>query len=251
MLPAPAADYTVKLDAFEGPLDLLLFLVRREEVELWDIPIEKITGQFLDYLARAEELDIHLAGDFIVMAATLIYIKSRRLLPDEPAADDAAAEERDEEADPRFELIRRLLEYKRFKEAADHLRQREAARLGVFVRPPVKPPRDPAPQPLRLGEVAVLDLLTAFNAMLRRYAARWPVRELERARFTVGEKIELLLVTIPAGEDAAVDFEELFEGDASREEVVVTFLALLELIRLRRLRARQEESFAPIRVWRV
>ncbi len=243
---APAPDYKVRLEVFEGPLDLLLFLVRKEEVELWDIPLERITQQFLDYLAECEAVDIHLAGDFIVMAATLIYIKSRRLLPDEVATSEDEPDE--DESDPRFELIRRLIEYKRFKLAAGHLQTREASRLDVFLRPPVKPAFEAAP--LHLEEIGMLDLLTAFNAMLRRYAARWPIRQLERARFTIGEKIEHLLATVP--EDAAdgIDFETLFSDATSREEVVVTFLALLELIRLRQLRVRQDEPFALILIFR-
>lgn len=246
---AAAPDYKVKLEAFEGPLDLLLFLVRREEVELWDIPLEKITQQFLDYLAACEEMDIHLAGDFIVMAATLIYIKSRRLLPDEPLPE---GEEEDEDVlDPRHELIRRLIEYKRFKEAAAHLQTREAARLGVFVRPPTKATADAAAQPLQLAELGVLDLLQAFNAMLRKYAARWPVADLQGARFTVADKIEYLLRAIPEDATQAVDFEELFATAASREEVVVTFLALLELMRLRELCVRQSEPFASIQIFRA
>jgi segregation and condensation protein A len=246
---AAAPDYKVKLEAFEGPLDLLLFLVRREEVELWDIPLEKITQQFLDYLAACEEMDIHLAGDFIVMAATLIYIKSRRLLPDEPLPE---GEEEDEDVlDPRHELIRRLIEYKRFKEAAAHLQTREAARLGVFVRPPTRAAADAAAQPLQLAELGVLDLLQAFNAMLRKYAARWPVADLQGARFTVADKIEYLLRAIPADATQAIDFEELFASAASREEVVVTFLALLELMRLRELRVQQSEPFASIQIFRA
>ncbi|MBS0660113.1 MAG: segregation/condensation protein A, partial [Verrucomicrobia bacterium] len=157
---AATPDYKVKLEAFEGPLDLLLFLVRKEEVELWDIPIERITQQFLDYMAACEELDIHLAGDFIVMAATLIYIKSRRLLPDDPTPENEDGDE--EQMDPRFELIRRLIEYKRFKEAAAHLQTRQAARLDVFLRPPTKPALDVSTQPLRLAEIGLLDLLQAF-----------------------------------------------------------------------------------------
>ncbi len=244
----PIPDYKVKLEVFEGPLDLLLFLVRREEVELWDIPIEKITQQFLDYLQQAQELDIHLAGDFIVMAATLIYIKSRRLLPDDPNLEPDEVDE--DESDPRFELIRRLIEYKRFKEAAHQLQVRETARLDVFVRPPSKPQFDVAAEPLQLAEIGMLDLLHAFNSMLRKYAARWPLRELERARFTITEKIEHLLATIPQDEETSVEFESLFADSASREEVVVTFLALLELMRLRQLRVRQDGEFGIIRIFR-
>lgn len=246
---AATPDYKVKLEAFEGPLDLLLFLVRKEEVELWDIPIERITQQFLDYMAACQELDIHLAGDFIVMAATLIYIKSRRLLPDDVQPEGEEGDE--DQMDPRFELIRRLIEYKRFKEAAAHLQARQAARLDVFLRPPTKPVFDVSSQPLRLAEIGMLDLLQAFNAMLRRYAARWPIRELERARFTISDKIEHLLTHVPDDPAQSIDFEELFADAASREEVVVTFLALLELMRLKRLRVLQDEPFASIRIFRA
>ena len=248
-MPATAPDYKVKLEAFEGPLDLLLFLVRREEVELWDIPIERITQQFLDYLAVCEEMDIYLAGDFIVMAATLIYLKSRRLLPDEPMPE--GEEDESDVLDPRHELIRRLIEYKRFKEAAAHLQTREASRLDVFIRPPTRTPFESEAQPLQLAELGVLDLLQAFHAMLRKYAARWPVADLQGARFTVADKIEYLLRAIPDDATQGVDFEELFAEAASREEVVVTFLALLELMRLRELRVSQREPFATIQIFRA
>jgi segregation and condensation protein A len=238
-------DYKVKLDVFEGPLDLLLYLIKRDEVDIYDISIERITTQYLTYLEAFQVLNIELAGEFIVMAANLLYIKSRTLLP----VDQQMAEEDAEEHDPRFELIRQLIEYKKFKEAAALLRDHEAMQHNLFPRMPVTPDLAPA-ENLLVEEVGIFDLIHAFQKILKRLdTKKEDLREIFAENFTVSDKIDhLLRVT-----DSAIPlrFEELFADAASRAEIVVTFLAMLELIRLKQLRVRQEFACGEIWIDRV
>jgi segregation and condensation protein A len=236
-------EYKVKLEVFEGPLDLLLFLIKRDEIDIYDIPIEHITKQYLEFMELFKMLDLDVAGEFVVMAANLIYIKSRSLLP---ASAQPPEEEADEE-DPRWELVRQLLEYKKFKEAAAHLHDRETAREGVFLR--VAPaPDGVAERPL--GEVSVFDLINAFNKVLKRIDQRKEdLREIFEENFTVADKIDLILKMTASG--SPLKFAGLFSGAASRAEVVITFLALLELIRLKQLRCVQPEAFGEIEISRV
>src|SRR6185369_13016653 len=154
------ADYKVKLEVFEGPLDLLLYLIKQDEIDIYDVSLERITRQYLEYLQAFKELNIELAGEFIVMAANLIYLKSRSLLP----IDQQPPEEDAEEDDPRWELIRQLIEYKKFKEAAAQLQTRQALQYNLFARAGDNEP--PAERPL--GEVSVFDLINAFNKVLKR-----------------------------------------------------------------------------------
>ena len=235
-------EYKVKLEVFEGPLDLLLFLIKRDEVDIHDIPIGHITRQYLDFMELFKMLDLDVAGEFVVMAANLIYIKSRSLLP---ASVQPPDEETDEE-DPRWELVRQLLEYKKFKEAAGHLHDREVAREGVFPR--IVAAEEVAERPL--GEVSVFDLINAFNKILRRIEQKKEdLREIFEENFTVADKIDLILKMAVSG--VALKFTELFAAAASRSEVVITFLALLELIRLKQLRCVQPEAFGEIELSRV
>ncbi|MDX2079381.1 MAG: segregation/condensation protein A [Terrimicrobiaceae bacterium] len=233
-------DYKVKLDVFEGPLDLLLYLIKRDEVDIYDISIERITKQYLSYMEAFQVLNIELAGEFIVMAANLLYIKSRTLLP----KDQQMAEEDAEEDDPRWELIRQLIEYKKFKEAAARLRDREALQENLFPRMPVVPELAPA-ENLLVEEVGIFDLIHAFQKILKRLEKKpEDLREIFAENFTVSDKIDYLLRVTSAG--TAMRFEELFADAASRAEIVVTFLAMLELIRLKQLRVRQENHFGEI-----
>jgi len=238
------SDYKVKLEVFEGPLDLLLYLIKRDEVDIYDISIERITKQYLGYLDAFKVLNVELAGEFIVMAANLLYIKSRMLLP----ADQQMAEEDAEEDDPRWELIRQLIEYKKYKEAASRLREREALQECLFPRIAVEP--DLAPQEtLLVEEVGIFDLIAAFQKVLKRLDRPADLREIFEENFTVADKIEYLLGTLTAS--VAMKFEELFAEAASRTEVVVTFLAMLELIRMKQLRVRQEGQFGEIWIERA
>jgi segregation and condensation protein A len=234
-------EYKVKLEVFEGPLDLLLYLVKKDEVDIYDISIERITRQYLDYMEAFHVLNIDLAGEFIVMAANLLYIKSRTLLPRDQQMADVDADE----DDPRWELIRQLIEYKKFKEAAAQLRTREQMQEKLFPRAPA-PAGDFTPgENLLVEEVGIFDLINAFQKVLKRLdAGREDLREIFAENFTVGDKIEFLLKLASSG--VSLRFEECFEGAASRMEIVVTFLAMLELIRLKQLKVRQDNSFGEI-----
>ncbi|CAA9211566.1 MAG: Segregation and condensation protein A [uncultured Chthoniobacterales bacterium] len=234
-------DYKVKLEIFEGPLDLLLYLIKRDELDIYDISLERITKQYLEYLQAFKELNIDVAGEFVVMAANLIYLKSRSLLP----VDQQPPEEDVEEDDPRWDLIRQLIEYKKFKEAAAQLQVRQLEQELIFVREPNG--IDPiAAAPLRLGEVGVFQLINAFQAVIKRVEAREDLREIFGEHYTVSDKIEWILQRVSDG--VPLRFSELFARMASRVEIVVTFLALLELVRLRQITATQENPFDEIQL---
>jgi segregation and condensation protein A len=233
------SDYKVRLEIFEGPLDLLLYLTKRDEIDIYDISLERITRQYLEYLQAFKELNIDVAGEFVVMAANLIYLKSRSLLP----VDQQPPEEDADEHDPRWDLIRQLIEYKKFKDAAADLHQRELEQERVFAR---KATAAPADEPLRLGEVGIFQLINAFQTVIKRVEARQDVQEIFGERFSVSEKIDLILQQVESG--ASLRFSDLFGAIASRLEVVVTFLALLELIRLRQVRAVQKSLFEEIEI---
>jgi len=233
-------DYKVKLEVFEGPLDLLLYLIKQDEIDIYDISIERITRQYLEYLQAFKELNIELAGEFIVMAANLIYLKSRSLLP----VDQQPPEEDVEEDDPRWDLIRQLIEYKKFKEAAAELHLRELAQQRIFAREGGSTPATEGP--LRLGEVGIFQLINAFQIVIKRVEERQDLQEIFGERFSVSDKIDKILQRVAAG--ASVRFSDLFDAVVSRVEVVVTFLALLELIRLRQIRAIQKSVFEDIEI---
>ncbi len=230
-------EYRVKLEVFEGPLDLLLYLIKKDEVDIYDISLERVTAQYLEFMDAFKTLDLEIAGEFVVMAANLIYLKSRALLPVhvQPPDEDA------EEEDPRWDLIRQLVEYKKFKDAAAQLSQREIEQSNLFAR--MAETAETVERPL--GEVSVFDLINAFNRVLKRIAAKSEdLREIFEENYTVSDKIDLIMKLMASG--VPLKFTELFAGAASRTEVVVTFLALLELIRLKQLRCEQAEPFAEI-----
>jgi segregation and condensation protein A len=234
------ADYKVKLEVFEGPLDLLLYLIKQDEIDIYDISIERITRQYLEYLQAFKELNIELAGEFIVMAANLIYLKSRSLLP----VDQQPPDENAEEDDPRWDLIRQLIEYKKFKEAATQLHLREVEQERIFAREGGSSRL--IEEPLRLGEVGIFQLINAFQTVIQRVEARQDVQEVFGERFSVSEKIDTILQRVAAG--SPIRFSDLFGAVVSRLEVVVTFLALLELIRLKQVRAVQKNIFEEIEI---
>jgi segregation and condensation protein A len=236
-------EYKVRLEIFEGPLDLLLYLIKRDELDIYDISLERITKQYLEYLQAFKELNIEVAGEFVVMAANLIYLKSRSLLP----VDQQPPEEDVDEEDPRWDLIRQLIEYKKFKEAASHLQTRALEQERIFARIG----NDVVPEigPLPLGEVGIFQLINAFQNVIKRLEARENLDEIFGENFTVSDKIEWILQRVGGG--AAVRFSELFAPAASRVEIVVTFLALLELIRLKQVRARQANAFEEIEIGAV
>ncbi len=235
------SDYKVKLEIFEGPLDLLLYLIKRDELDIYEISLERITHQYLEYLQAFKELNIDVAGEFVVMAANLIYLKSRTLLP----VDQQPPEEDVEEDDPRWDLIRQLIEYKKFKEAASQLQSRQLEQELIFVREGGGV-AEPAMAPLRLGEVGIFQLINAFQTVIKRVDAREDLREIFGEHFTVSDKIDWILRRVSDG--VPLRFSELFASMASRVEIVVTFLALLELVRLRQVRATQQNPFDEIEI---
>jgi segregation and condensation protein A len=234
-------DYKVRLEIFEGPLDLLLYLIKQDEIDIYDISLERITKQYLEYLQAFKELNIDIAGEFIVMAANLIYLKSRSLLPvDQQPPDEEATED-----DPRWDLIRQLIEYKKFKEAAARLRDRALEQERMFARS-ASAPGEVALAPLSLGEVGIFQLINALQTVIKRVEAREDLREVFGEHYTVSDKIESILRQVAGG--VTLKFSELFAQMASRVEIVVTFLALLELIRLKQVRATQPNPFDEIEI---
>ncbi|HUI27120.1 MAG TPA: segregation/condensation protein A [Candidatus Kryptonia bacterium] len=230
--------YRVRLEVFEGPLDLLLHLIKREEVEIVDIPIATITDQYLAYLDLMHELSLDVAGEFLVMAATLTLIKSRMLLPQaEGDGDD------EEEADPRADLVRQLLEYQRFREAAQQLGERPLLNREVFAREPAwdEAPADSDGVPQI--RASMWDLLEAFQAVLKR-ARPTDVHEVIAERVSLRDRVQSLLRTLSVAK--TIEFESLFDEDATRLEIIVTFLAVLELCRMQAIRAMQDQHFDRI-----
>ena len=237
------AEYKVKFEVFEGPLDLLLYLIKKEEVDIYEVNLTKLATQFIEYVDLMRQFDLEVAGEFLVMASTLMYIKSRELLP---VDQQVAVEEEEEGVDPRFELIRQLVEYKKFKDAAASLQTLEERQENVFPRLPGKIEFQ-SEAALKKEAVSVFDLLNAVNAVLKRFQDKTAgTREIYEDKWTVSEKMEFVLKTIT--EKISVKFSELFETAANRAEVVCTFLALLELIRLKQLACVQPEPFAEIEV---
>jgi segregation and condensation protein A len=235
--------YQVKLDSFEGPLDLLLHLIRKSEVDIYDIPISLITEQYLGYIELMQDLDLDVAGEFLVMAATLIHIKSRTLLPrPDPGDVDGGPEE-----DPREALVRRLLEHQKYKAAAELLRERETLRGAQFMRPDARVAEAAGDEYEPELDVDMFSLLAAFRGVLER-ANRRPAMVLPPEQISIEERMRQVLGRL--SETEACGFEDLFsDGDGSRPFAIVTFLALLEMIRLKLIRVFQAGD-GPIRVYK-
>src|SRR6188768_1457231 len=233
--------YPVRLDNFEGPLDLLLHLIKQSELNIYDIPIALITRQYLDYIDLMQEMNLDVAGEFLVMAATLIHIKSRMLLPrPDPAQEDP-------EEDPRDALMRRLLEHQKFKAAAELLHERETLRSAQWTRPdgPIAEIAGEAPEPEI--EIDLFSLISAFRTVVERAKAR-PKVYLPSEQIPIEERIEQLMGRL--SEHDAMGFEELFDDIQSRAGLVVTFLAILEMIRLKLIRVFQTGVVGPIRIYK-
>jgi len=235
--------YPLKLENFEGPLDLLLHLIRKHEVNIYDIPIALVTEQYLGYIELMQELNLDVAGEFLVMAATLIHIKSRTLLPRPPTDEELAAEEED----PREALVRRLLEHQRFKAAAELLHDRETLRSAQWPRSDASL-ADVAGEDVEPElEVDLFSLLAAFRGVLERAKHR-PKVLLPPEQVSIESRIEVLLSRL--SETEACGFADLFGDVSSRGDLIVTFLALLEMIRLKLVRIYQSGAFGEIRVYK-
>ena len=233
--------YKVQLEIFEGPLDLLLYLIKREELDIYHIPIALIAEQYLEYIRVMRMLNLDLAGEFLVMAATLMHIKSRMLLPKE------ALEKEELEEDPQVELIKQLVEYQKFKEAAENLEERQIKQEETFSRGRDET-MDLAREDGFLLEASVFDLLTAFSHVLERVGEEGFAEIIEDG-VTVNEKIREILDILRM--KASLNFTKLFVGLATKVEMIVTFMALLELIRLKEIKILQAQRFGEIRVYRI
>lgn len=233
--------YKVRLELFEGPLDLLLYLVKKEHLNIYDIPIAKITEQYLAYLELMKLLDLNIAGDFLVMAATLLQIKSKMLLPAEEEVVSLAEE------DPRAELVKRLLEYEKYKQIAETLRQKEIAQQQVFKRPKTEQEIIPADKSEIYFEASIFDLINAFSKALD-HIPKELFYEVIKDEFTIEEKtrqiMHLLLV------QSMVTISDLFHSAKSKIEVIVTFLSVLELIRIKEVIVYQKDMFGEVEISR-
>jgi segregation and condensation protein A len=241
-MPAAMSEYRVNLEIYNGPLDLLLYLIRREEVDIYDIPIARVTDQYIQYVELLQQVDPNLAGDFLVLAATLIEIKTRMLLPTvapEEAGEDSL------EIDPRAELVRQLLEYKAFKDAAGDLQEAAAARALKFPRRPVAPELE-GEAALDLEDAQVWDLLEAFRKVMESIGQAAVAHQviyddtpIELWETDILDRLE---------REGAMTFERVFAGRSTRGEILGLFLALLELVRLKRVLANQDSNFGDIRI---
>jgi segregation and condensation protein A len=237
----PDADPRIKLQVFEGPLDLLLFLIRKNEIDIYDIPIESVTKQYVAVLRSMQQLDLEVAGDFFVMAASLMEIKSRMLLPKGLHAVDPDGDGQDE-MDPRWELVHQLLQYKKFKDASARLAEMARLQRDLMERRLSSRPVDSLDRPLR--GVNRIELWNTFNMVLRRLAEKLVVGEIHDETVTVADQMEWLLARMQA--ERSFVFSALFEAGVSLRRLVATFLAVLELTRLRKMRLSQNEAFTDI-----
>ncbi|MEO0509435.1 MAG: segregation/condensation protein A [Verrucomicrobiota bacterium] len=241
----PSNDFAIRLPAFEGTLDLLLYLIRRNEVDIYDIPIEEVTGQYIEVLGSMEKLDLEIAVEFFVMAATLMYIKSRMLLPKKDQGINEDNE--DEELDPRWELVQQLLEYRKFKEAAGDIQKLILNSNDLIARIGPREAVEVIERPLR--PVDRVDLWNTFNQVLRRLAERITEGEIHAEQVTVADRMELILKRIE--HEPYFLFSELFESTTTLTTIVASFLAVLELTRLGKISLQQDSAFADIRCERV
>lgn len=236
-------DYAIKLDIFEGPLDLLLYLIKKNEIDIYNIPVALITQQYLEYLKIIKSLNLDLAGEYLVMASTLIHIKSKMLLPvpDEPTDDDA-------EEDPRAELVRQLLEYQTFKEAATALERRPLLERDVFTR---SSPIDEDVENLagvedELIEVNVFELIEAFHRLVSRLDKK-ELLEIDLEKMSLTDMINDVMERLT--HEKNLTFEELLGERFDRRRIIYTFLAILELIKMKMVKAYQTSAFGVIRIF--
>lgn len=238
--------YSIKLDSFEGPLDLLLHLIDKAEVDIYDIPISEITEQYLETIHTMQELQLEVASEFVVMAATLLSIKSKMLLPKkEETVFQPLFDMEVEEVDPRDELVQRLLEYKRFKMMAEQLREMEVGRSKVFTRPaedltPYIRTEEPT-----ITNVSIYDLVDALEKLFTRRQTREPLTKVSRDEISVKDRMKEIRQLLKVG-GGMIRFSQLFSETVSRTEIVTTFLALLELMKAKRITCVQNQLFTEI-----
>jgi segregation and condensation protein A len=233
--------YKVKLDFFEGPLDLLLFLIKKEKIDIYDIPISKVTEQYLAYLDLMKLLDLNIAGEFLVMAATLMHIKSKMLLPPDET------EEPEEQGDPREELVRRLLEYKKYKEAAARLKEMRECNKGFFIRKLEGDKEKVFIEGEGYFEASLFDLISAFRKVLKS-VPKQKFHEVTKDRFSVSDKIHAIYHMLT--NTSRIIFTDLFASASGKDEIIATFLAVLELIKLKEILVVQKDFFSEIEIVR-
>jgi segregation and condensation protein A len=236
-------DYNVKLENFEGPLDLLLYLVRKNEIDIQQIPVITVTSQYMEYLELMKVLNLDIAGEFLVMAATLLYLKSRALLP--TCDDDADSEEAQSTLE---DLKRQLLEYQQYKDAAQHLREQNILEKDVFTRACIiEPTADDSPA---FREASIFDLLEALKKVFERTGIKDDVMSLTMEHMSVKDRISQILGRLE-GVTGGLEFEALFDSAPDRLEVITTFLAILELIKMQALKVYQNLNFSTLYVYAV
>ena len=234
-----------KLEAFEGPLDLLLHLIDKNEVDIYNIPISDITDQYMEFLASMKELQLDVTSEFLVMAATLLSIKSKMLLPKPPVIEIDGLEDQSD-IDPRMELVQKLLEYRKFKGIAEHLREKEIGRSLIYTREP----EDLTPYAPKIVEnplkgIHLADLVLAFQKALRRSVGRNRVAKIQRDEISVKDRIKQLVDALEQS-GGKVLFSRLLSDELDRDEIIVTFLAVLELIKMRKITCYQHGLFDEI-----
>lgn len=237
--------YNIKLEAFEGPFDLLFHLIEKNEIDLYDIPINEVTDQYIHYIKTMEELDLDVTSEFLVMAATLLEIKSKLLLPVEVVENEQLEFE---EVDPRNELVRKLLEYKKYKLAAEVFKEKESLLSKLYFKPREELIFDTEEKDFTVDELDLPDLMKALERVLAGKPLRQrggnPFRQMQRDAFTIEEKINDLLKQLSL--KPVLHFNRLFESLGSKNEIITTFLALLELIRLKKITVKQDLCFTEI-----
>ncbi|MFQ3548954.1 MAG: segregation/condensation protein A [Armatimonadota bacterium] len=234
--------YNIVLDLFEGPLDLLLHMIREQKIDIYDIPIASVCEQYLSYLSIMESLDLEIASEWLIMAATLIEIKSKMLLPKDASE---SLDDEDSNSDPRVELVERLIEYEKFKSAANIFKEKEEERGKIFSRSALDINFDLKPK-YELENITASDLLEALNRMLADVAEE-EITSIKRRKITIRMRMREIWSRLQSASGQLV-FEELFEDANDRTQIVITFLALLELLKNRKIKVRQKELFSPIEI---
>ncbi|HLR66362.1 segregation/condensation protein A [Virgibacillus alimentarius] len=237
--------YQVKLNAFEGPLDLLLHLINQYEIDIYDIPVATITEQYMHYIHTMKRLELNIASEYLVMAATLLEIKSQMLLPKQEIVDEP-----DEYMeDPREELMQRLIEYRKYKQAAEQFKDKEQTNQ-IFTRPPVEIDHDDVPQPIVKGDISIYDMLHALDKVFQRKKWNEPKEtKIKRAEISIEERMKDVLQIVYDSE-TGVAFDKLFTYH-TRSNIVVTFLALLELMKNNQVFCMQEQHFNDLYVFQM
>ncbi|SDJ66504.1 segregation/condensation protein A [Sediminibacillus albus] len=238
--------YEVKIDAFEGPLDLLLHLINQYEIDIYDIPVAEITEQYMTYIHTMQQLELNVASEYLVMAATLLAIKSQLLLPNQTIE----AEDEEYEEDPRDELMRRLIEYRKYKEAADQLKERELEANRIYTRPPMEFAEVPSSRPTVQGDVSIYDMIAAMNKIMERKKWNQPMEtKIQRTEIPIRQRMEEVLTQVKQ-HSRGISFNQLFPYP-SRSHIVVTFMAILELMKGREIYCTQEQHFDELMIYNM